>query len=83
MLGLRECVAVAGCEPLAIAGDCDLGVGADDEFGGPLAQADFCGSCVGSFGADATEDLLILPADWQIDAKARACRMSRIWMLKD
>ena len=35
-------------------------MGVDDEFGGPLAQADFCGSCVGSFGADATEDLLIL-----------------------
>ena len=35
-------------------------MGADDEFGGPLAQADFCGSGVGSFGADATEDLLIL-----------------------
>ena len=32
----------------------------DDEIGGPLAQADFCGSGVGSFGADATEDLLIL-----------------------
>ena len=31
-----------------------------DEMGGPLAQADFCGSGVGSFGADATEDLLIL-----------------------
>ena len=61
---------------------CDLGVGADDEFGGPLAQADFCGSGVGSFGADATEDLLILPADWQIDTMARACRMSTIWVQK-
>ena len=60
MLGLLECEAVAGWEPLACAGDWDLGVGVDDEFGGPLAQADFCGSGVGSFGADATEDLLIL-----------------------
>ena len=43
------------------AGDCERGEGAvDDDWGGPLAQADFAGSGVGFFGADAVEDLLIL-----------------------
>ena len=56
MLGLLECDAVAGWEPLACAGDWDLGVGVDDEFGGPLAQADFCGN----FGAAVDELLFIL-----------------------
>ena len=64
MLGRLECVAVAGCEPFAAcAGDWDRGVGVDDECGGPLAQADFCESGVESFGAEATEDLLILRFD--------------------
>ena len=47
-------------DELAGAGDCVLGVGAEEVFGGPLDQADFCGSGVESFGADAAEDLLIL-----------------------
>ena len=45
---------------LAGAGDCVLGVGAEDVFGGPFAQADLCGSGVVGFGADAAADLLIL-----------------------
>ena len=45
---------------LAGAGDCVLGVGAEEVFGGPFAQADLCGSGVESFGTDAAEDLLIL-----------------------
>ena len=32
----------------------------DDDWGGPLAQADFAGRGVEFFGADAVEDLLIL-----------------------
>ena len=35
----------------------------DDVWGGPLAQADFAGSGIGFFGADAVEDLLILQRD--------------------
>lgn len=34
-------------------------------FGGPLAQADFCGNC-GSFDADAAEGLLILCVQMQV-----------------
>ena len=34
-------------------------MGVEEVFGGPLAQADFCGNC-GSFVADAAADLLIL-----------------------
>ena len=33
----------------------------DGDWGGPLAQADFAGSGVGFFGADAIEDLVHLP----------------------
>lgn len=51
---------MVGVDALAGAGDWDRGVGAEDVFGGPLAQADFCESGVESFGAVAAEDLLIL-----------------------
>lgn len=45
---------------LAGAGDCVLGVGAEEVFcGGPFDQADREGSGVESFGAEAVEDLLI------------------------
>ena len=40
----------------------------DDDWGGPLAQADFAGSGVEIFGAVAVEDLLILQPEldhWQ------------------
>ena len=50
---------------LAGAGDCVLGVGAEEVFGGPFAQADRCGSGVESFGAEAVEDLLILVDDYR------------------
>lgn len=39
-------------------------MGAEEVFGGPLAQADFCGNC-GSFDADAAEGLLILCVQMQ------------------
>lgn len=45
------------------AGDCERGVPAAEEDvfgGGPFAQADFVGSWVGIFCADAVADLLIL-----------------------
>lgn len=43
------------------AGDCGRGDGAVEVFaGGPFAQADFDGSWVDVFGAEAVEDLLIL-----------------------
>ena len=35
----------------------------DDDWGGPLAQADFAGSGVVLFVAEAVEDLLILQRD--------------------
>ena len=37
-----------------------MGVTAVDDCGGPLAQADFCGSWVEIFGVDDVESLLIL-----------------------
>jgi hypothetical protein len=59
-LGRRECVAWTG---VVGAGDCERG---EDELGGPLDQADFDGSWVGFFGADADEGLLILREDDKI-----------------
>jgi hypothetical protein len=58
-LGRREWVrwGAAVVEGLAGAGDCDRGDGAVALWGGPFAQADFCGS--GIFGNVAVEDLLI------------------------
>ena len=38
----------------------EVTAGEVDVCGGPLAQADFCGSWVEIFGADVVEDLLIL-----------------------
>lgn len=40
--------------------DVEVTAGEVDVFGGPLAQADFCGSWVGIFDADVVEGLLIL-----------------------
>ena len=60
VLGRLECV--SGAEGAAEgAGDCGRGDGAVEVFaGGPFAQADFDGSWVDVFGAEAVEDLLIL-----------------------
>ena len=43
-------------------GDAEVEVTAGEAHicGGPLAQADFCGSWVGIFGVDVVEGLLIL-----------------------
>ena len=43
----------------------------DDDWGGPLAQADFAGSGVGIFGAVAVEDLLILQRDMREERKEK------------
>lgn len=63
VLGRREwlpCTAgpgVLGVVGVEGAGDCERDVATG---GGPRAQADFVGSCGGSFEFDAVEDLLIL-----------------------
>jgi hypothetical protein len=41
-------------------GDAEVEVTAVDVCGGPLAQADLCGSWVEIFGVDVVESLLIL-----------------------
>ena len=75
--GRLEWVGVADDVELAGAGDCVLGVGAEEVFGGPFAQADLCGSGVEGFGADAAEDLLILRSglgwnEWELYEKKLA-----------
>ena len=61
VLGRREWDCRAGVDG---AGDWERGEGAvDEDWGGPLAQADLAGRGVGYFGADAVEDLLILQRD--------------------
>jgi hypothetical protein len=59
LLARRECVCVV-VDTFVGAGDPERGVGAEEfDWGGPFAQADFVGSWVGGFGAEAVEDLLI------------------------
>ena len=50
----------------------------DDDWGGPLAQADFAGSGVGFFGADAVEDLLILQRRKRLKKKKKKEKNLRI-----
>lgn len=56
MLGRREWVWWATTDG---AGDCGRDEDAEALFGGPCAQADFCGSWGGFFDAVPDEDLLI------------------------
>ena len=62
VLGLRECVTLAGGVALLGAEDEERGLGAAEELllGGPFDQADFVGSGAGIFCLETVEDLLIL-----------------------
>ena len=69
VLGRREWDCRAGVDG---AGDWERGEGAvDEDWGGPLAQADLAGRGVGFFGADAVEDLLILQRDERLKKKRK------------